>query len=191
MQDIKTAHTTPTGQTLQVVQGDLTKESTDAIVNAANGWLAHGGGVAGAILRRGGLQIQFESDAWVEQHGRVAVGDVAVTGAGALPCKKVIHAVGPVWEGGGDDEEDDLRAAALNSLKKAGELGCASIAMPAISSGIFGFPKERCAEILVEAALDYFTLHPDTSVKVVRFTNIDSPTVEVFEDEFKRRFGGG
>ncbi len=81
---------------LRVVQGDLTKERVDAVVNAANEWLAHGGGVAGAIVRRGGLQVQWESDAWVEKHGKLPVGGVAVTGAGALQCTRAIHAVGPV-----------------------------------------------------------------------------------------------
>lgn len=173
---------------LRVVQGDLTKERVDAVVNAANEWLAHGGGVAGAIVRRGGLQVQWESDAWVEKHGKLPVGGVAVTGAGALPCKRVIHAVGPVWEGGDDDEEDNLRAAALNSLTAAHELGLTSLSMPAISSGLFGFPKSLCAEILVDAAVDWFAQHPDTTLRELRFTNIDGATVEVFLEVFEARF---
>ena len=104
MADTLASHTLPSGHVLRVVQGDLTKEHVDAVVNAANEWLAHGGGVAGAIVRRGGLEVQWESDAWVEANGKLAVGAVAVTGAGMRPCKKVSHAVGPVWEGGDDEE---------------------------------------------------------------------------------------
>lgn len=189
MADIQHSHTLPNGAVIRVVQGDLTKETVDAVVNAANEWLAHGGGVAGAIVRRGGLEVQWESDAWVEKHGKLPVGGVAVTGAGMLPCKKVIHAVGPVWEGGDDDEEDNLRAAAANSLDAANELGLTSLSMPAISSGIFGFPKSLCAEILVETAIDWFAQHPDSSVRELRFTNIDWPTVEVFLEVFEARFG--
>ncbi len=189
MADIQATYTLPSGHVLRVVHGDLTQEPVDAIVNAANEWLAHGGGVAGAIVRRGGLEVQWESDAWVEAHGKLAVGGVAVTTAGKLPAKRVVHAVGPVWSGGDDDEPDDLRAAAANSLRAADEAGSASVAMPAISSGIFGFPKELCAEILVDAAVDYFAQRPESGLRELRFTNIDWPTVAVFLDEFERRFG--
>jgi O-acetyl-ADP-ribose deacetylase (regulator of RNase III) len=190
MADTLASHTLPSGHVLKVVQGDLTKEHVDAVVNAANEWLAHGGGVAGAIVRRGGLEVQWESDAWVEAHGKLTVGSVAVTGAGMLPCKKVIHAVGPVWEGGDDEEEDNLRAAATHSLRVATEMGLASVAMPAISSGIFGFPKDLCATILVDAAVHWFAQNPESSVRELRFTNIDAPTVGVFLAAFRARFGG-
>src|SRR5262245_45744041 len=99
---------TPSGLLIQVRQGDLTAEDTVAIVNPANEWLLHGGGVAGAILRRGGDSIQDESDRWTDAHGPVSTGQVAVTGAGALPCRRIIHAVGPVWDGGGRGEEAAL-----------------------------------------------------------------------------------
>lgn len=183
----------PSGQKIQVRQGDLTAEATDAIVNAANGQLAHGGGVAGAIVRRGGAIIQQESTAWVAAHGPVPTGQVAVTGAGTLPCRLVIHAVGPVWQGGGAGEEEALRAAAANSLRKAHDLNLASLAMPAISSGIFGFPKERCAQILIDAAIAFCRAHGESPLREIRFTNIDTPTVEVFRAELERRraeFGG-
>lgn len=167
-------------QVLHIRHGDLTQEETDAIVNAANTHLSHGGGVAGAIVSRGGYLIQEESDAWVRRHGVVPTGQVAVTGAGKLPCRIVIHAVGPVWHGGNHNEEELLRMAVWNSLVKADELRLRSIAIPAISSGIFSFPKERCAEILIAAAFDFYKQHPDSSVQEIRFTNIDRPTVEVF-----------
>lgn len=178
-------HRLPSGQRLSVVHGDLTEEATDAIVNAANERLQHGGGVAGAIVRKGGWEIQEESD----RIGYVPTGQVAVTGAGRLPARYVIHAVGPVWRGGQAGEDELLRSAVWNALQKAHGMGLASIALPAISSGIFGFPKERCARILVETALEFCAQHPQSPLREIRFTNIDLPTVRVFEEEFRRRFG--
>ncbi len=171
----------PEGQVLEVRQGDLTQEEVDAIVNAANSHLAHGGGVAGAIVRRGGYAIQEESERWVAEHGPVPIGQVAVTGAGHLPCKWVIHAVGPVWQGGGAHEEELLAAAVRNSLLKAQEMKLRSIALPAISSGIFGFPKPRCAEIMIATAKDFFKENPQSTLRRICFTIIDEPTVAIFE----------
>lgn len=181
--------TTPEGVLLALHHGDLTLETVDAIVNAANGQLAHGGGVAGAIVRRGGPAIQSESTAYVLRHGRVPTGQVAVTGAGSLPCRRVIHAVGPVWHGGGRNEPELLRSAVTEALLAADREGLASVAMPAISSGIFGFPKPLCAEILVSAGMEFSAAHPQTSVREIRYTNYDAETVEVFAEEFARRFG--
>jgi O-acetyl-ADP-ribose deacetylase (regulator of RNase III) len=171
----------PEGQMLEVRQGDLTQEEVDAIVNAANSHLAHGGGVAGAIVRRGGYTIQEESDGWVAEHGPVPTGQVAVTGAGRLACKWVIHAVGPVWQGGEAHEEELLAAAVMNSLLKAEEMKLQSISLPAISSGIFGFPKERCAEIMITTAEGFCREHPRSSLRRICFTNIDEQTVRIFE----------
>jgi O-acetyl-ADP-ribose deacetylase (regulator of RNase III) len=168
----------PSGQTLQLVQGDLITENVDAIVNAANSQLQHGGGVAGAIVRHGGYTIQEESDAWVRSHGPVAHAEPAYTGAGRLPCKYVIHAVGPVW--GEGDEDQKMAAAVTGSLKLADHLGLTSIALPAISTGIFGFPKERAASIIFAAIQGYLAQHPASSVKLVRLTLFDQPTVEAF-----------
>jgi len=176
---------TATGQTLQVRQGDLTQEDCDAIVNAANSHLAHGGGVAGAIVRRGGSAIQAESDRWVQQHGSVPTGQVAITGPGLLPCIWIIHAVGPVWYGGDSHEDDLLGQAVVHSLEKAEELNLGCIAFPAISSGIFGFPKDRCAGIMVTSALNYCQAHPNSSLHEIRFTNIDELTANIFEDALK------
>lgn len=176
-------HVTAGGTTIQVCHGDLTRETTEAIVNAANGHLSHGGGVAGAIVRRGGEQIQSESDRWVREHGPVPTGQAAVTGAGALACMSVIHAVGPVWNGGTDNEDELLRSAVINSLVKAEQLGLHSVALPAISSGIFGFPKARCARIMVAAACEFAETHPRSPLALIRFTNIDPPTVALFQAE--------
>lgn len=187
--EVRASHETPEGVTLRVVEGDLTRERVDAVVNAANGWLAHGGGVAGAILRRAGLDLQLESDAWVDRHGEIPDGGVAHTTAGMLPCKRVIHAVGPVWKGGNRGEEEALRRAVTNALSLAAELGHGDLAMPAISSGIFGFPKELCATVMLDAALAWCAKNPGSSLREVRFTNIDAPTVAVFLDAFRKRFG--
>ncbi|MGE5531204.1 MAG: macro domain-containing protein [Bacteroidota bacterium] len=159
---------------IRVLQGDLTLADTDAIVNAANSWLQHGGGVAAAIVRRGGPTVQEESDA----AGFVPEGQVAVTGAGELSAKYVIHAVGPR---GGDPEGDEkLQMAATNALLAAQELGLTSISFPAISSGIFGFPKDRCARILVSSASQYLKGHPEGPLRQVDFVLFDEETRDHF-----------
>jgi putative ATPase len=164
----------------------LTQEAVDAIVNAANEHLAHGGGLAGAIVRAGGHEIQVESRALAP----VPTGGAVATGAGRLPCRRVIHAVGPVWASYSPEESDRLLASAVTSaLALASEERLASIALPAISSGIFGFPKDRCADVMIEAILDYFTDHPGSSLRDVRLCNFDAPTVTCFESALRRRFG--
>jgi O-acetyl-ADP-ribose deacetylase (regulator of RNase III) len=169
-----------------LVQGDIIEERVDAIVNAANSRLQHGGGVAGAIARRGGAQIQAESDAWVRAHGEVPHDRPAVTGAGLLPCKAVIHAVGPVW--GEGDEEAKLRSAVLGALGAAEDRGFGSIALPAISTGIFGFPKQRGARVIIKTIEDYTRLHPNSSLREIRLTILDDPTLEAFRKEFEARW---
>jgi len=168
----------PGGQLLQIVRGDLTQEHVDAIVNAANSMLQHGGGVAGVIVRRGGDQIQTESDAWVRMHGPVIHAEPACTSAGHLPCRYVIHAVGPVW--GEGDEDAKLAAAIAGSLRLADRLELASIAFPAISTGIFGFPRPRAARIILQEIRIYFTNQRDSGLKQVRLTLFDPETVEAF-----------
>jgi O-acetyl-ADP-ribose deacetylase (regulator of RNase III) len=161
---------------IRVLQGDLTLAETDAIVNAANSWLQHGGGVAAAIVRRGGQIIQDESDS----AGFVPEGQVAVTGAGTLAAKYVIHAVGPR---GGDPEGDGkLASACQEALLAAQQLGLTSISFPAISTGIFGFPKDRAAEILIEATRQYLVGNPGSTVKHVDFVLWDDETTEVFRE---------
>ncbi len=170
------------GQRLELVHGDLTLETVDAIVNAANSRLAHGGGVAGAIVRRGGASIQRESDAWVAAHGQVTHASPAFTGAGRLSCRTIIHAVGPVW--GSGDEEAKLAAAVHGSLALAEQLGLASLAMPPISTGIFGFPRRRAAQIFLEVIRGYFDLNPGSGLRLARVTILDEETLTVFEDEW-------
>jgi len=167
-------------KTLQLVQGDITERDVDAIVNAANSYLQHGGGVAGAIVRKGGQIIQEESN----KIGFVPVGNAAITGAGKLPCKYVIHAVGPRM--GEGDENNKLKNAVLNSLRLSSEKGLMSISLPAISSGIFGFPKDRCAEILVREALNYIKENPKSSLELIEFCVYDDLTMEYFKKEFDK-----
>src|SRR5512146_442237 len=166
-------HNLPTGQTVQIIQGDITTEEAGAIVNAANEHLQHGGGVAWAISKKGGLAIQKESDAWIRHHGAVTHARPAWTSGGLLPAKYVIHAVGPVW--GDGDEDNKLASAVTGSLRVAEELKCESISMPAISTGIFGFPKERAAGILFSNIEKYFADVKSSTLRIVRIVLFDEP----------------
>ena len=172
-------------QTIQIVRGDLTAEAADAIVNAANAHLQHGAGVAGAIVRRGGPVIQQESDAWVRDHGPVSHAKPAWTSGGRLPAKYVIHAVGPVWGDGdpgknsGTGEDVKLAAAIQGSLEVADQLKLDSISFPAISTGIFGFPKERAAGVIFTAITDYFA-RSASGIKLVRVVLFDGETIQAF-----------
>jgi O-acetyl-ADP-ribose deacetylase (regulator of RNase III) len=173
------SHHTIKGKTLRLIQGDITQRDVDAIVNAANSSLKHGGGVAGAIVRKGGQIIQDESD----RIGFVPVGQAAITGAGRLPAKFVIHAVGPRM--GEGDEDNKLRNAVRSSLQLASEKKFTSISFPAISSGIFGFPRDRCAKILVHEALSFLKKHKESSIGEVEFCIYDDETLEHFRREFE------
>ena len=186
MSTLITSFTLPSGQTLALYHGDLTEEKVDAIVNAANERLAHGGGVAGAIVRRGGYEIQQESIEWVRKHGPAGHDKPALTGAGKLQSKIVIHAVGPEW--GSGNEDNKLRVAYTSALELAHRQGLTSIAFPSISTGIFGFPVERGAAIALKSAEDFCAAAgPASPLREIRFTLIDAPTVEVFRREFTKR----
>lgn len=182
MSNLIAEKTLSTDHNIRIHCGDLTLEKVDAIVNAANSHLSHGGGVAGAIVARGGIEIQRESDQWIKKHGLVATGEVAVTNAGSLPCRFIIHAVGPVWHGGSQGEDELLYAAITHSLEKAQHLGLKSIAIPAISSGIFGFPKERNAQIIIRAVLDFCRNNPASVLREIRLTNIDPLTSDLLKE---------
>jgi putative ATPase len=171
---------------LQLVQGDITSEQVDAVVNAANARLAHGGGVAGAIVRAGGDAIQRESDAWVREHGPVPHAHPAWTSGGRLPARMVIHAVGPMWGEGGEDAK--LAEAVRGTLSVAAQLGVQTVAMPALSTGIFGFPRHRAAGVILstlEAGLAGRTAGP----KLVRLVLFDGPTIEAFVNTWNDRWG--
>ncbi len=167
------------GKKICLVRGDITKRSVDAIVNAANVNLRHGGGVAAAIVRKGGQIIQKESDL-IEF---VPVGSAALTTAGDLPCKAVIHAVGPMRGEGNEDEK--LKKAVRSSLNIASEKRFKSISIPAISSGIFGFPKDRCATILVNESRKFFEENSQSSLGIIEFCIIDDETLNCFRKEFE------
>jgi len=171
-------HSYASGQRLQIVQGDLTRETTAAIVNAANTQLQHGGGIAGAILRNGGYEIQRESDLWIANYGLVDHAHPAVTSGGNLPAPIIIHAVGPVW--GSGDEDAKLETAYQAIYEKAAELKLATLAVPALSTGVYGFPKQRAARIFFATTAAYFRMHPDSSLKVVRLVIIDEETLNEF-----------
>ena len=164
---------------LRLVEGDITERPVEAIVNAADSMLQHGGGVAWAIVRAGGAVIQEESDVLAP----VDVGGAVITGAGRLRAKYVIHAVGPRMGEGNEDEK--LISAVINILELAGKKAIASVSMPAISSGIFGFPKDRCAKILVKESRDYLDAHPDSSLELVEFCVFDDLTASHFVREFE------
>jgi O-acetyl-ADP-ribose deacetylase len=172
--------TLSSGQTLQIVQGDITIEEVDTIVNAANEDLQHGGGVAWAISKRGGATVQQESDEWIRAHGPVTHAHPAWTSGGLLPARFIIHAVGPVW--GDGDEDKKLSDAVTGSLRVADELKCKSVAFPAISTGIFGFPKDRAAGIIFESIKNYFGANGNSGIGLVRLVLFDDASVQVFRD---------
>ena len=193
MNNVLKEHVFPTGQTIQIVQGDITTEEVDAIVNAANEHLMHGGGVAWAISKKGGSDIQKESNEWIREHGPVSHAHPAWTSGGLLPAKYVIHAVGPVWgdphdAGAGGDEDKKLSDAVTGSLQVADQLKCESIALPAISTGIFGFPKDRAADIIFSIIGKYFEDN-GSNLKVVKILLYDQPTVDVFINTWQTKWG--
>jgi putative ATPase len=167
------------GMTLiRIIEGDLTQEPVEAIVNAANSQLSHGGGVAGAIARAGGPDIQRESDRWISEHGEVPTGDAAITGAGRLPADYVVHAVGPIWSQHSPEENDRLLASAVASaLALAADRDVRTIALPAISTGIYGFPKERGARVILGAVL---AATEEYDFDQINLTNIDAETAQIF-----------
>jgi O-acetyl-ADP-ribose deacetylase (regulator of RNase III) len=177
---------------IKLVNGDITDRHVDAIVNAANSYLKHGGGVAAAIVRKGGTIIQEESDKIIAKTGIVPVGSSVITTAGKLACKAVIHTVGPMM--GEGDEDYKLRKAVRSSLLLASENGFKSISMPAISSGIFGFPKDKCAKILVEEAKAFLqnsnndnntsNNHIISTLDIIEFCIFDNETLGWFRNQF-------
>jgi O-acetyl-ADP-ribose deacetylase (regulator of RNase III) len=165
--------------TLELLKGDITEVDTEAIVNAANSHLRMGGGVAGAIRRKGGPKIQEECD----RIGPIKVGGATLTTGGRLRSSHVIHAVGPRM--GDGDEERKLRDATLNALKLAEEHGLKSIAFPAISTGIFGYPMETCAKVMLSAVLG--VLESPTCLQRIVFCLYDQAAYATFEDELERQ----
>jgi O-acetyl-ADP-ribose deacetylase (regulator of RNase III) len=156
-----------------LLEGDITEQAVDAIVNAANSQLVLGSGVAGAIREKGGPSIQAECD----RIGPIAVGDAALTGAGQLPARYVIHAAG--MKLGGVASEESVRSSMRAALERARERSCRTLAVPAIGAGVGGVPLQRCAEILLDEARLHFA--GDSSLAEIRFVLFGEPAYRVFE----------
>jgi len=164
------------GQTLELHQGDITLEQVDAIVNAANSRLAGGGGVDGAIHRRGGPEIMRDTDA--RYPDGCPTGSAVISTAGKLSAKYVIHAVGPVWSGGQRREADLLAGALRRCLELAVEHGCGSIALPALSTGAYGYPMDQAARIALSTASDF--LREQGRPELIRFVLFDAGAYGAF-----------
>lgn len=174
---------------LALVRGDLTATEADVLVNAANEQLQHAGGLAAALVGAGGEEIQRESDEWVTRHGPVATGFCAVTGAGKLPARLVVHAVGPVWRGGDQGEEDLLRSAVHEALLVARGHRAESVALPAISAGVFGFPARGSARIMLDQIARFAAVHELGGPSDIRVVLRDEPVIEAFVEAWDERWG--
>ena len=169
------------GGRFDVVRGNLLEEPVDAIVNAANGYLAHGGGVAAIISRAAGPELQAECDRLVREHGPLATGSAIVSTAGRLPFKGVIHAVGPrLGEG---DESTKLVAALTAAFRCADERGWSSVSFPAVSAGIFAVPLEVCARAYFTAAAGWFSDTLLSGVRTLRLCLRDQPIIDAVLEE--------
>lgn len=168
---------------LELVQGDITHQAVDAIVNAANEGLRGGGGVDGAIHRAGGPSIMEEC----RRIGRCKTGDAVVTTAGLLPAKVVIHAVGPVWYGGKRGEADLLASCYRRSLELAVEGRHESVAFPSISTGAYGYPVDKAARVALKTVIDF--LKGQEQIKLVRFVLFDRKTYDAYAEALKEILG--
>ena len=171
------------GKKMECVQQDITKLKVDAIINAANESLVHAGGVARAISKAGGKSIQQQSNEWVKKNGPVRTGSAAVTGAGDMDAKYIIHAVGPVMGSGEEDEK--LKSAIRSALQIAEEYKLKSIAFPAISTGIFGYPLKKCAKIMMDQAEEF--LKSSTFISHIIFCLYDDNAYKIFTTECAER----
>lgn len=166
-----------------IKKGDITQEDSDAIVNPANDTLQHGGGAAAAIVKSGGIEIQIDSDKLIRNIGLLPTGKAVITYGHNLQAKFIIHTVGPKM--GEGNEENKLKKSVLNALNLAESYNLKSISIPAISSGIFGFPKDKCAEILLETTVEFFK-KKDTSLNKVVMCNFDEKTCNIFLEKSKK-----
>ena len=164
---------------LSIIQGDITQQVADAIVNAANSSLMGGGGVDGAIHRAGGPTILGECKQIVSRQGRLPTGKAVITTGGNLKARHVIHTVGPIWHGGGKDEAELLESAYRESLKLAAENHLNSVSFPSISTGAYGYPLEQASRIAIRTVIS-FLRESITSVKEVVFVLFDSRTFDVY-----------
>lgn len=170
---------------IQLVLGDITRIEVDGIVNAANASLGGGGGVDGAIHRAGGREIMDELDQIRARKGGCPTGRAVITGAGKLPAKNVIHAVGPIWSGGSRGEPEKLASAYINSLKLADENGLQTVSFPNISTGVYGYPKKEAALIAVDTVQGY--ADAGTGIKRVVFVCFDQESYRIYEEILKEK----
>ena len=164
--------------TLTAIKGDLTSMAVDAVVNAANNELTHGGGIALAISRAGGPAVDEESVEWIDEYGPLEPGVAALTSAGLMPAKYVIHVAGPIFTDG-QDNETLLAAAVLAALDMADEIEARTIAPAAISAGIYGYPPDQATAVIAESAAEYLSTD-ETSLAAVRLVGYDEPMTERF-----------
>lgn len=165
--------------TIQIKQGDITKEDVDAIVNAANSSLLGGGGVDGAIHRAGGPQILAECLKIVAMQGRCAPGDAVITSGGKLKARHVIHTVGPIWRNGQTNEDVILARAYTNSLELARDHELSTIAFPSISTGAYGYPVELAAKVALESISQF--LQKQSTVQSVTLVLFDQQTLKAYQ----------
>jgi len=167
------------GAKLSIIQGDITRQATDAIVNAANSGLMGGGGVDGAIHRAGGPAILEECKQVVSRQGRLPTGKAVITTGGNLKAKFVIHTVGPVWHGGSKGEPELLASAYRESLKVVTENNLSSISFPSISTGAYGYPVAEAAEVAMNTVVS-FLKERTSSIKEIVFVLFDSTTFQAY-----------
>lgn len=173
------------GRTLAIERGDITQVAADAIVNAANSALAGGGGVDGAIHWAGGPAIMAELRSRFGPDRHCPTGSAVVTGAGDLPARWVIHAVGPIWRGGRAGEEELLASAYRESMRLAGELGARTVTFPAISCGVYGYPLDAAAGVALATVRDILAAG-EASVERVTFVLFSAETLDAFERALSR-----
>jgi len=173
---------------LSLVQGDITRQATDAIVNAANSSLMGGGGVDGAIHRAGGPAILEECKKIVARQGRLPTGKAVITTGGNLKAKHVIHTVGPVWHDGSRGEADLLASAYTESLSLAVTSGLKTVSFPSISTGAYGYPIDSAAEVALQTVIKF--LEKETSLQETVFVLFDHRTCEVYAETLERLMSG-
>lgn len=168
---------------IELVAGDITRQDVDAIVNAANSGLLGGGGVDGAIHRAGGPSIPEECRRIRESRGTLPPGQAVITGAGELPCRYVIHAVGPIWRGGGEGEAGVLASAYRSSMALAAEHGVRTLALPSISTGAYGYPVAEAARVALDTARE--ALRAGSPVAVMRWVLFSRADLDAYAEALR------